>query len=134
MSSTELGNLEALLEQVLPDPQGYAERVVQQLLDRLAATPQVSGSSIAGTVDQTLVDRNLILAAALGACECWGEDADCPACAGAGAAGWVRPDPKLYEAYVRPARSAQHTRTARESTRMAATDPAGVQPEKGERV
>src|SRR4051794_6339318 len=40
-----------------------------------------------------LYDRNIILAAALGACgNCWGGNVDCPICDGAGAPGWVLPD------------------------------------------
>jgi hypothetical protein len=50
-----------------------------------------------------LLEHNAELAAALGACECWGEEEDCPVCYGEGAAGWVRPDRRLYACYVRPA-------------------------------
>ena len=50
-----------------------------------------------------LLDRNSTLAAALGACDCWGSDRDCPVCAGAGTPGWALPDERLFAVYVRPA-------------------------------
>jgi hypothetical protein len=50
-----------------------------------------------------LVERNSVLAAALGACDCWGEQADCSFCEGDGSAGWVRPDKQLFAKYVYPA-------------------------------
>jgi hypothetical protein len=52
---------------------------------------------------EDLLDRNAELAAALGACECWGEDEACLICFGEGGAGWVRPDRRLYARYVRHA-------------------------------
>src|SRR3954467_7081479 len=39
-----------------------------------------------------LVERDRRLAAALGACQCWGEQPDCANCDGSGSPGWVRPD------------------------------------------
>jgi hypothetical protein len=133
MSTSELSDLEAVLEQVLPNPQAYAERVVEQLLDRLAATAPTehTAGSPSTVIDQTLVERNTMLAAALGACECWGEDPGCPVCAGDGGAGWALPDPALYAAYVRPARRPRAPTTARASARQA-TDLDEVQPENGE--
>jgi hypothetical protein len=53
-----------------------------------------------------LLDRNSALAAALGACDCWGQDRGCPVCNGAGIPGWLLPDEGLFEAYVQPAVSA----------------------------
>jgi hypothetical protein len=108
MTTTELHDLEALLERALPDPRGFMDRVLQQLLDRLATEP----SSLPGPGDfpkhytqahPQPEDHNLVLAAALGACECWGHDPDCADCAGAGFAGWVDPDARLYQEYVTPA-------------------------------
>lgn len=46
--------------------------------------------------------RNAFLAAALGACECWGEDAECRQCGGQGRAGFYEPDPAAFEAIVAP--------------------------------
>src|SRR4051812_10372124 len=48
-----------------------------------------------------LVDRNLALARALGACECWGAPR-CQVCGGAGSPGWVMPDERLFSIYVQP--------------------------------
>ena len=36
MSTAELNAVEALLERVLPDPRGFAERVFSQLVERVA--------------------------------------------------------------------------------------------------
>jgi hypothetical protein len=56
---------------------------------------------------QELLNRNSILAAALGACDnCWGEQAHCPVCGGAGLPGWILPDEQLYASFVHPAVSA----------------------------
>ena len=54
-------------------------------------------------VDQGPVDINILLAAALGACECWGLQADCGLCQGQGSAGWTQPEPELFDEFVRPA-------------------------------
>jgi hypothetical protein len=50
-----------------------------------------------------LLERNLALAAALGACDCWGQEPGCPICDGAGGPGWLPPDSQLFAAYVYPA-------------------------------
>jgi hypothetical protein len=52
---------------------------------------------------EELLDRNGVLAAALGACDCWGQHIDCPVCGGVGGPGWIRPDERLFASYVRPA-------------------------------
>jgi hypothetical protein len=46
---------------------------------------------------------NLLLAGALGACECWGLRADCDLCRGHGSAGWTEPIPELFDEFVGPA-------------------------------
>jgi hypothetical protein len=58
---------------------------------------------------EELVERNSILAAALGACDCWGQDLDCPACGGMGGPGWVLPDERFFASYVHPAVTAAKT-------------------------
>lgn len=98
MSTPELAQLETLLEQVLPDPRGYAERVMQQMMARMA-----TGGQADDVTHQALADRNLLFAAAVGACECWAEDQNCPNCGGDGSAGWTDPDPRLFVEYVQPA-------------------------------
>jgi hypothetical protein len=119
MSATELEELQALLERVLPDPRGFAGRLLQQtitqygLLDQHAATVFYAAEDVTSgengivadqwAADRTPVDTNILLAAALGACECWGLRVDCELCQGQGSPGWTQPDPELFEEFVRPA-------------------------------
>lgn len=106
MSTTELAELELLLERVLPDPIGFAERVFEQYLKRLGPLePHASGDVLGVDVreHQVLQDRSVLLAAALGACECWGERADCTDCGGKGTPGWLEVEPVLFAEFVQPA-------------------------------
>jgi hypothetical protein len=48
-----------------------------------------------------IVERNAALAAACGACTCFGEP-DCLDCGGEGKPGWQRPDEELFRQYVAP--------------------------------
>ena len=49
-------------------------------------------------------DRNELLAQALGACaRCWGTEADCEICRGAGRAGSTEPNPPLFAKFALPA-------------------------------
>jgi hypothetical protein len=106
-TTTELGELEALLERVLPDPRGFAERVFEQIVARLTMQVPDASAAIVDSYDaaayQALVDRNMILAAAVGACDCWGYESGCPLCAGAGSAGWTLPDAGLFGEFIAPA-------------------------------
>jgi len=102
--SSELQQVESLLFQVLPDPRGFANRVLEQMLDRLVTeSPVARPVTIVQMPAQDRNDRIILLAAALGACECWGDDPDCGICGGAGSSGWTDPDEELYREYVRPA-------------------------------
>ena len=104
MSSSELAAVEALLERVLPDPRGFAERVYEQMMERLS--PGLHGGDLAPSgspAADVLADRSILFAAAVGACECWGEDPECPVCRGNGSPGWTTPDAQLYAEYVEPA-------------------------------
>jgi len=48
--------------------------------------------------------RDAQLAHALGACPmCWGQEASCPVCKGAGRVGWRMPDQPLFETLIQPA-------------------------------
>lgn len=51
---------------------------------------------------EELATRNAALAAALGACDCWGQ-AECGVCNGTGGPGWTLPDKRLFAYFVRPA-------------------------------
>jgi len=52
---------------------------------------------------EEILARDRLLAAALGACVCWGRRIDCESCAGLGAPGWRVPDRELFGEYVAPA-------------------------------
>jgi len=118
-ANPELAAVETLLMYVLPDPMGFAERVFGQLAQRLEPDAGVTAPGEADAADggpevvpgqwsaahEVLVDRNVLLSAALGACECWGEESGCPDCRGEGSVGWMPPDPELYATYVAPAAS-----------------------------
>jgi hypothetical protein len=121
MSATELEEVQALLERVLPDPRGFAGRLLQQAISQYgqfaepAATAFYTAVADDITAAETVIvadewpagekpaDTNSLLAAALGACECWGLQADCELCRGQGSAGWTQPDPELFEEFIRPA-------------------------------
>ena len=108
MSDSELAMLESLLVRVLPDPMGFLERATSELAGPLttpaAPTPGATLFDVEPVRDdQVLADQVVLLAGALGACDCWGQDPGCPACSGAGRPGWVEPDPDLYREYVEPA-------------------------------
>jgi hypothetical protein len=122
MTATELEEVQALLERVLPDARGFAGRLLQQAVTQygLLAEPAATAYYSAGAAedvtpdetvivadewaaDQAPVDTSILLAAALGACECWGLRADCGLCEGQGSAGWTQPDPELFDEFVRPA-------------------------------
>jgi hypothetical protein len=107
MTTSDLAAVEALLLRVLPNPMGFAENVLGELAQRLGTDPSVGGPTVVpgfeSDAHEALVDRNMLLAVALGACECWGDKDECPGCGGLGSAGWAPPDPELYEQYVAPA-------------------------------
>jgi hypothetical protein len=119
MSATELEDVQALLERVLPDPGGFAARLLQQAITQYGPVAEPVPTAFYAAEDVTLredvivadqwaadqppVDINIVLAAALGACECWGMEADCDLCQGQGSAGWTQPGPELFEEFVRPA-------------------------------
>jgi hypothetical protein len=119
MSATELEEVQALLERVLPDPGGFAGRLLRQAVTQygLLAEPAPTAFYTAENVptDEEVIpadpweeypppgDISILLAAALVACECWGLQADCDLCQGQGSAGWTQPDPELFNEFVQPA-------------------------------
>ena len=96
------------------DPNGVkgpGDMFVDNLADKLigvvmradaAALPQLQSAFSSPALEQLRV-RNALLANALGACECFGEDQACVRCGGRGAPGWHLPDRPHFEAIVRPA-------------------------------
>ncbi|WP_375769425.1 hypothetical protein NR798_00665 [Archangium gephyra] len=50
---------------------------------------------------ESVVERNAELAAACGACACFGQP-HCPDCGGEGKPGWQMPDASLFRMYVAP--------------------------------
>lgn len=135
MSGTELQEVQALIERVLPDPSGFAQRLFLQLMAQFgqsaepganafaasesafdsgasafytAAEEDLTASEIVITPERSSADEapagtNMLLAAALGACECWGLQADCNLCWGQGSAGWTEPVPELFDEFIGPA-------------------------------
>jgi hypothetical protein len=104
MSGNELGQLESLLVRALPDPRGFADRVLGQLLERVSGgSPLDRPVTVVDTAPADAGDLVVLLSAALGACECWGHDPTCGVCRGQGVPGWADPDEDLYAEYVRPA-------------------------------
>src|SRR6266516_1980662 len=70
-----------------------------------AAVARLRGQ-LEGLTDRiaTLEARDVELAHALGACpSCWGLEASCTICRGAGRPGWRLPDQPLFEVLVQPA-------------------------------
>jgi hypothetical protein len=107
------------------DEQAPEQSIALALGDRLAdmlveTTTAANGSSQSvGAAGPPLTDpleelfeRDCALAAALGACDCWGELARCPICHGAGTPGWALPDRQLFAEYVHPALRALTKRDA----------------------
>ncbi|MBM2620813.1 hypothetical protein JIG36_35470 [Actinoplanes sp. LDG1-06] len=135
MNATELDDVQALLDRVRPDPTGFAQRLLVQVMARFGDVPEpdpaifftendepddrVAGPTITVPVEPTPypdpeveveVDTNMLLAAALGACRCWGLQPGCAVCAGHGCTGWVRPDRELFDELIQPAVARMHDR------------------------
>jgi hypothetical protein len=108
----ELARTEAVADGTPPDELiavALGNRLARMVADdRLPGAPRAIGPGSAGAdlddpfVDE-LLERNLALAAALGACDCWGQERNCPICDGVGGPGWLPPDRQLFAAYVYPA-------------------------------
>ena len=57
--------------------------------------------------DETRTNMTILLALALGACDCWGLEPDCTVCHGEGSAGWSQPDGGVRSTSVPPSTRAQ---------------------------
>lgn len=122
---TEQTDLRSFVGEAVDDPMGAINRLGMQLIEQFlgdeqsvqAVTGRLMGLINGATADEppyhaqslydALVERTTVLAAALGACDCWGEMPDCPVCSGAGGAGWMTPDPVAFDVYVAPALEAR---------------------------
>jgi hypothetical protein len=109
MDSNKLGTLVQTIAQGSPTPmvQGIAQALSLAMDgedDDLEQRRQRARKRLA-RIKRTLAlmaQRNALLAGALGACECWGADADCDTCEGQGAPGFFEPVPAAFEAMVVP--------------------------------
>ncbi|BCY09110.1 hypothetical protein [Actinoplanes sp. L3-i22] len=123
-----------LIGSILANPVGITERVLDETYGRLAESnafgdvtdlaPEEIVATALGSwlarkfvgdqpeagpsaAEQVTADRDRMLAAALGACLCWGRDPGCPVCAGAGTPGWAVPHRELFDLFVDPAVNAR---------------------------
>jgi hypothetical protein len=69
----------------------------------LQSTTDDSPAEARAEAAREAADVQVLLASALGACDCWGLCESCPACQGAGFPGWEAPDVALFQEYVGPA-------------------------------
>ena len=90
-----------------PPEEMLAQAIAGWIKPFLEATAASQGQQLAqiddgadGDLDG--LDRNCELAAALGACGCWGEFEGCRTCGGQGTPGWRQPDRTLFMFYVQP--------------------------------
>lgn len=107
MSQSELTDLQAIIIQILPDPKAYAQRVLNQFVERtLQLTPTgpelKEESAYPDDAKESTAAQTLLIAAALGACDCWGRRPDCPACSGEGQILFFTPEASLYEQFILP--------------------------------
>src|SRR5512138_1783866 len=84
-----------------------AEALAGQVLKLLGIGGRDGAGGAAGApgIDrgyEVLAARSDALARAVGACCCWGDEVDCPACGGMGGPGWRRPDRVAFDAFVAP--------------------------------
>ncbi|WP_433379080.1 hypothetical protein ACQPZX_12845 [Actinoplanes sp. CA-142083] len=104
----ELDDVMALLGQVIADPSAFGQRLAEQAVARFAQGAEPGHVEADRVVDMASFapkqdDSSVLLAAALGACACWGAQVTCPSCHGEGSAGWTEPDVALFQKFVGPA-------------------------------
>jgi hypothetical protein len=80
-----------------------------------------AGDPASNAAGDELAERDLALAEALGACDCWGQDPRCHICEGEGGPGWILPDRRLFATYVQPAIRAIRAQAANARTRPSVT-------------
>jgi hypothetical protein len=75
---------------------------------------------------EILQGRSNALAAALGACRlCWGADANCPQCFGAGRPGWACPHPLSFAQWAGPALERLQAMNGEAGTQASRSMPSG---------
>lgn len=106
MSQDQATNEEYLVELL-------SDRIAKLLADGRRPTESIQQLTEPDLIDKNmvtdyeyLIDKNNLLSAAVGACECWGEISDCPHCGGEGVPGWLRPEPEAFEYFIKPAMKA----------------------------
>lgn len=97
-----------------PTVRGFAQLLISALRDdddekkdRVARTAQRRRRAMQQVAQvqrliQNMAARNVFIAGALGACECWGADPSCEHCSGRGAPGAFEPDAAAFAAIVEP--------------------------------
>ena len=99
-------------------PNGSSPDHIVEVVGAAGARPTTAGDAAGDEV----AERNLALAEALGACDCWGQDPRCHICEGEGGPGWILPDRQLFATYVQPAIRAIRAQAANARTRPSATN------------
>ena len=81
---------------------GLGGRLARMIAGSQSATLSSEPTSDVARYQEPL-NRNSEVAAALGACDCWGQNIFCSICDGHGRPGWATPDGELFDVYVGPA-------------------------------
>jgi len=94
---------EEMIVNILGNRLGEMFKDDEEKIIEVTSSPTSDSSSEELAHYEELIERNGVLASALGACDCWGEQADCLICHGAGEPGWTLPDRRLFSSFVKPA-------------------------------
>jgi len=104
--ATVLGQQQAAERDASEDDDEADNEELERRAGELTARLEQVQDTLRRVVDelQAMRDRNELLAQALGACpRCWGSEAACEICGGAGRAGSIEPNPPLFAKFVVPA-------------------------------
>lgn len=123
----------ALLARYLADRHATAEKAPESVVDERAGERQIAFEHLRTHVTELYAElealrvRNEQLAAAMGACSCWGDEPACSHCGGAGVPGWSAPDVLLLRVYALPAlRELVPRRVSSDASRQAQRTPLAV--------
>lgn len=103
LSSQDVGAIEEYVTEVLSDWLAAIFERNKSSQSNFGASSEESFPPDMVAWYDALAERNAALAAALGACDCWGGLADCPVCHGSGRPGWRLPEKKSFSYFVQPA-------------------------------